>query len=171
MKYSHYTNSGPSKTNEDSCFVTIQNNKIYACIADGVGGFGHGDYASKFVTDTFSDYVIKSKNIDLSEFIINTNSELINNANEELKVSKIGTTFTASIISDNLIMGVHIGDSRICVLRGNGLKQLTDEHNEAVDKNPEYSLLKVAFHETPCTFLIQLLKFGTKAGTPNDQFK
>ena len=43
----------------------------------------------------------------------------------------MATTFTGCLISDNKIKGVHLGDSRLCLLRGNGIKQLTVNHTEA----------------------------------------
>lgn len=131
MEYFSYTNIGPRKTNEDSLFITKDIGILYACIADGVGGLKHGEFASNFLTKEFSVYIKNNQKIDLSEFVRNANHNLIQIAKEDLKVETVGTTFTAGIISSNLIKGIHVGDSRVCILRGNGIRQLTIEHNEA----------------------------------------
>jgi PPM family protein phosphatase len=130
MKYYEYTNKGPRSINEDSYFAKLQNNELFACIADGVGGMKHGDVASKFVTEKFSNYLNDFKR-DQIKFIKQTNKELIDLANKEFEGQMIYTTFTAAVISSNFIKIAHTGDSRICILRDNGIKQLTDEHNEA----------------------------------------
>ncbi|MDI9366427.1 MAG: serine/threonine-protein phosphatase [Flavobacterium sp.] len=131
MEYFSYSNVGPRKINEDSLFVTENKGILYACIADGVGGMKHGKFASNFLTKRFTTNIINNPELDLIEFVKNANNDLIKIALEELNIESVGTTFTAGIISNNLIKGIHVGDSRVCVLRGNGIKQLTIEHNEA----------------------------------------
>jgi protein phosphatase len=79
----------------------------------------------------FATFCNETPNDELGTFLENANDALINTAKKELNVELIGTTFTGGIISANLIKGVHIGDSRVSVLRGNGIKQVTEEHNEA----------------------------------------
>jgi serine/threonine protein phosphatase PrpC len=130
MKFFKYTNKGPRNINEDSFYISESANTIYACVADGVGGFKHGDFASNFIVKEFEKKITINSSVDLNLFVNEINRNLIDIAKNELKVDKIATTFTAGIISDKLIRGVHVGDSRICVLRGNGIKQLTDEHSE-----------------------------------------
>ena len=129
MKYFEYTNIGPRSVNEDSYYISKLNNEIFACIADGVGGMKYGNVASEFVTRHFSKNLPDFKRNPIS-YATRINNELVEFAKREYGEQNVGTTFTAFHISSNFIKGVHIGDSRVCVLRGNGIKQLTVEHNE-----------------------------------------
>lgn len=130
MKAIKYTNIGPRKANEDSFYVSNSNEKIFACIADGVGGLTHGEFASNYVKEEFAMLCKRDEEPDLVSFISKANKDLIKIAKSKFNVEIIGTTFTGGIISRNRFWGVHVGDSRACVLRKNGIKQLTNEQNE-----------------------------------------
>ena len=125
-----YTNIGPRLSNEDSYVIIRKNDNTYVCIADGVGGAEHGDLASQFVVKLFKENINKfvENPIECASFI---NNQLLGYINDILGGERALTTFTAAIVSNCLITAVHVGDSRICILRGNGIKQLTEEHNEA----------------------------------------
>jgi serine/threonine protein phosphatase PrpC len=125
-----YTNKGSRKTNEDSFYVSEFKNITYACVADGVGGLNHGAFASNFVVSEFEKYCKENNSRDLSSFITEANDGLVEIARNKFKEDKIATTFTGAIISAQLLKGVHVGDSRACVLRGNGIKQLTEDQTE-----------------------------------------
>ncbi|MBX2963231.1 MAG: serine/threonine-protein phosphatase [Cyclobacteriaceae bacterium] len=130
MKFIKYTNTGSRKLNEDSLYVSELNNVVYAAVADGVGGLNHGDFASNFVITRFEKFCKENVTPDLNQFLINTNDSLIEIAKNHFNDDKIATTFTGGVITEKLIMGIHIGDSRACVLRGNGIKQLTIDQTE-----------------------------------------
>lgn len=130
MRFSNYTIKGSRKINEDSFRVWEFRNLIFACVADGVGGLPHGDFASNFVVSKFEEYCRSNETPDLNNFILTVNINLIDIAKHKFNVEKIATTFSGAVISDKLIKGIHIGDSRICVLRGNGIKQITNDQTE-----------------------------------------
>jgi PPM family protein phosphatase len=130
MIFFKYTIKGSRKTNEDSFYSIESKNRIYACIADGVGGLNHGEFASKFVVSEFEKYCAQNQNPDLVQFLNTVNQSLIENAKNQFNTDHVATTFTAGIITFTSIQGVHIGDSRVCILRGNGIKQLTEDHTE-----------------------------------------
>ena len=130
MKYFTYTNIGPRDINEDSFFATIKDGTLYACIADGAGGMDYGDIVSKFATKLFSEELIRFRNNQL-QVSNDINERLTKYINDELTGANAATTFTAGVIYNYELYGSHVGDSRICILRGNGIKQLTEEHNEA----------------------------------------
>lgn len=130
MKSYFYTNQGPRELNEDSGSVFVVGKQIYACIADGVGGLPFGEKASRLAVEKFKkSYKDFKKNP--AEFIATVNNELIGYANGELETSEIGTTFTGLTAGSNKIKGIHIGDTRANLLRGNEMIQLTLDQNEA----------------------------------------
>jgi PPM family protein phosphatase len=130
MRFNKYSTVGSRKMNEDSMNVFAWKENIFACIADGVGGLDHGAFASKFVVEEFEWYCKESVNLDFHSFLNNVNARLLAIAKETFGDVKVATTFTGAMISNLIITGAHIGDSRVCVLRGNGIKQLTDSHTE-----------------------------------------
>jgi len=130
MNFIKYSNKGSRKSNQDSFYALDSKNRIYACVADGVGGLSHGDFASQFVVSEFENYCIEKNTLDLSQFLAQTNERLIEAARTKFQDERIATTFTAGVITYESIEGVHIGDSRVCILRGNGIKQITEDHTE-----------------------------------------
>lgn len=117
MKYFTYTNIGPRDINEDSFFATIKDGTLYACIADGVGGMDYGDIVSKFATKLFSEELIRFRNNQL-QVSNDINERLTKYINDELTGANAATTFTAGVIYNYELYGSHVGDSRICILRG-----------------------------------------------------
>lgn len=122
-----FTNIGPRKTNEDSFTLMNTSDCTYICIADGVGGSHDGGAASSLAVTLFESNIL-SYNGDLIKCLDFIQDELIKcniNSNKESL-----TTFTAAHVTKDYLKIVHIGDTRICVLRGNGLKQLTVDQSE-----------------------------------------
>lgn len=130
MKFVKYTATGSRKDNQDSLAVFETGEGICACVADGVGGQEHGGYASHFVVAEFEWYCKEIKHPDLTAFANNTNARLIGAVKDEFNGANSSTTFTGGVIMDQIVRGIHVGDSRVCVLRGNGIKQLTQVHTE-----------------------------------------
>ena len=130
MRFNKYTATGSRKGNEDSHLVIEWQNCVIAGVADGVGGLDHGRFASQFVVEEFEKYCTSISKPVLETFLVDVNSRLIDAAVKRFGETKIATTFTGGIITDSSLRGVHVGDSRVCVLRGNGIKQLTEEHTE-----------------------------------------
>lgn len=124
-KYSSFSDQGPHPENQDSLKVSIHSDWCLACIADGVGGADHGRDAAQLATQFFTDALDKNVGSPLRNVIEAVNAEL-------LKPEEPGfvTTFSGVLIKGLDLQGVHAGDTRICVLRGNGIKQLSEDHTE-----------------------------------------
>ena len=133
ISFASISEAGPRKVNEDSldCWVSASG-ETDACIADGLGGMGGGDVASKLAVRTFRNH--------LQRFGI-CEETLLGGAREaHLKIreaqsavqthNRMATTFTAVSLSKKGILGVHCGDSRAAIARRNGIKWLTKDHSE-----------------------------------------
>jgi serine/threonine protein phosphatase PrpC len=94
MEYYKYTNRGPRERNEDSLYVNIHYNSVFASIADGVGGLPHGEVASKYVIEKFKSNITAENKLTFKELLTETNSDLENLAKDEYNVDFIGTTFS-----------------------------------------------------------------------------
>jgi PPM family protein phosphatase len=130
MEYYKYTNIGPRERNEDSLYVDIHYNSVFASIADGVGGLPHGEIASKFVIEKFKNNILAENKLSFREMLIETNSDLEKLAKDEFHVDFIGTTFSGLYANNKRIKGIHIGDSRVILIRAGEIQILTTDHSE-----------------------------------------
>lgn len=124
------------KNNEDSIYVGNENMPVknIFIVADGMGGHNAGEVASGHAIEKFVEYVkdnYDSENIldVLLEGVIAANKavyeEAVNNENE----NGMGTTFTCACIENEKLYAVHVGDSRIYILKNNKLQQITNDHS------------------------------------------
>lgn len=127
MYYSHssFSDRGPSPENQDSLQMSAHSDWCLACIADGVGGAARGRDAAQLTTQFFINTLEANLATPLGAVIEAANAELLNPSGQGLI-----TTFSGVFIKGLYLQGVHAGDTRIYVLRGNGIKQLTEDHTE-----------------------------------------
>jgi len=97
--------------------------KIVVAIADGVGGNNTGAVAASFVCE----YLSKIENVN-RQVLENINIKLIEESNKDIFVNNIATTLSGINISGGKSKLFHIGNTRINILQGNYLKQLTEDH-------------------------------------------
>jgi PPM family protein phosphatase len=126
--YFKYTDKGPRNENQDSHEVSIFEASCVACVADGVGGGNCGSLASSLSVETF---ISKSITSELNELLLNIHDDIKEIQEQNTICKGMATTFTGCIIRNLILDGIHVGDSRLCILRGNGIKQLTHVHTEA----------------------------------------
>ncbi len=136
IKYIAKTNKGRvRRANEDYFFAKMVLPEEYLFIvADGMGGHQAGDVASKLGTDTFvsayKNYRNQSKDIveSLRLAIEEANKKILELALRDNDKRGMGTTFTAIVLKDYVGYIVHIGDSRIYIIRNNKMQKLTKDH-------------------------------------------
>ncbi|MDH2631444.1 protein phosphatase 2C domain-containing protein [Acinetobacter baumannii] len=132
----YFSSKGPRITNEDSYLVhRDEKGGLILIIADGLGGHKSGKFASHYAASKFVDKLKKVSEFS-SELFINLLTEihselLVLGDNDETKRGMATTFSCIYVTSDNRLWGVHIGDSRVYLLRENGLQQLTEDHTEA----------------------------------------
>jgi serine/threonine protein phosphatase PrpC len=140
---------GPRQNNEDYYLLRNFESLTLACISDGVGGNSCGEVASKLSSDLFCSTIEEVGVIDdLKGLVTRIDDQLKKYAMNHVECSGMATTLTACIIKDDLLKGVHVGDSRATILRAKGLKQLTDEHTESARllKKGEITMPEFANH-------------------------
>ena len=123
--YSTYSNQGPYPENQDALQAYSRPDVCLACIADGVGGAARGKDAAQLVTKLFMDTLVDNVTGSLRDVVEVANFELLKPSGQGLV-----TTFSGVLIQGLALEGVHAGDTRVCVFRGNGIKQLTEDHTE-----------------------------------------
>lgn len=140
---------------EDSLFVGKSvNNEIVLVLADGAGGMGSGDVASRIVVDAIRDNTIRASrptdNLpELLQISYKVAQETLkkyydegNYKGQEIKKSDdsnpMATCVTAIIKPDGNYVIANLGDSRAYKIGVEGISRLTKDHSlvqELVDKN------------------------------------
>lgn len=103
-------------------------------VADGMGGHAGGDVASAVAAKSMAEYDLAptgspeaTTNI-LRSAILDTNTKLRTTVKERPELAGMGTTFTGFITVGDKLALAHIGDSRLYLLRGGELRQITKDH-------------------------------------------
>lgn len=120
---------GRRQAQEDSFSTYETENGMIAIVADGMGGLEYGKIASSTAVKMFiEEYTKEYELYDVQKFLLNSaytaNDKIVNMANGR----KIGTTLIASIIRDNFLHWISVGDSRIYLHRKGELIKLNKEH-------------------------------------------
>ena len=168
MKVVSATNVGNyRKNNEDSYFLNESKN-LYI-LADGMGGHLAGERASKMATEIIgSDFEGERevKSIDdaieiLSSSIRDANKKIYESSQENEDYRGMGTTLSAGLILDNVLIYSNIGDSRIYKINKD-MEQLTRDDSfvnylieigeiteEEAKNHPKKNVLTKAMGTTP----------------------
>jgi len=136
------------KNNEDrygvaSFFVSQQDKTpvLFAVLADGIGGHRGGEVAAELAVNHIMQSVARSDgkySRHIIEEAVGEASEAIashSSSNEELK--GMGATCVIAWIINDKLHTAYVGDSRIYLLRGGRIQQLTIDHSwvqEAIEK-------------------------------------
>lgn len=105
-----------------------------AILADGVGGHGNGEVASKLAVETALKTFQESSSIENSEILLN---EAFNQANlavydkgmDRPGHSRMATTLAAAVFRGNRVCVGNVGDSRVYLIRQAAIKQLSTDHS------------------------------------------
>lgn len=102
-------------------------------VADGMGGHRGGATASKLAAETVSDQVLHAASDDvtnvLREALTHANAKIWSEAQNKPELRGMGTTTSALVVRDGRGWFAHVGDSRIYLVRGDEISQLTDDHS------------------------------------------
>ncbi len=133
-------NAGPEKKCEDSAFTNrlILSNGcsehsfselMCVGVADGVGGNSGGRLASRYVAQQICQTDFQSMTQqDIYAFVTDTNAELIAHAASIPDKSEMATTLTCVVAAKDGYYLIHAGNTRLYVVQGSYLKQLTVDH-------------------------------------------
>ncbi len=131
--------TGPRERNEDYVgIVTPVSEQLsikgaLIAVADGVSGSAGGGEASEMTVRTVSaDYYATPDTWEphsaLDKVLTATNRWVLSQANANRDMAGMATTLSLLILRGQRYYSAHVGDTRIYLLRGNVLKQLTTDH-------------------------------------------
>ncbi len=144
LKTNYYVKSDIGKSrekNEDAYFVHEPINKkkreiygsLYA-VADGVGGYSRGDYASKLALKIINDsYYSQSSDIDpilrLKNAILKANERIYQENLKNSENNRMSTTVVVAVILGKKAIIANVGDSRAYLINKKTIKQITRDHS------------------------------------------
>ena len=136
-----YTGTGNRKYQQDAVYVSgsrkIAGNRktrVFAAVCDGMGGMADGGRASSTAIHMFREgfeKIEKEPNIQIPTFFrqgIRSVDAVISQFPKEAGKGS-GTTLVAVIAENNRLYWASVGDSRIYILRGRDMIQVTRDHN------------------------------------------
>ena len=163
------------KNNEDNAgflFMDGSTTGFFAVLADGMGGYERGDAASSIMVDTVCEDNGTTMGCKPRKWL----SAILSKANNAIyeysgKLQSImGTTCSMLLIRKKKIYCAHIGDSRVYLLSGDKLRQLTRDHT-VVDEMVRKGRITEAEASTHPQRNILTKAIGTKPRVEPDVFR
>ena len=135
MKISEYTNKGGRKENQDFVlYEMLEDNHAIFVVADGMGGYSHGDLASRLVAEAIVDSV--SVHYKDEADVVRLMAEAYDYANESLAIKRIvlggcemGTVVVSVYYDGNAAHVTWLGDSRCYLFRDGKQLYCTQDHS------------------------------------------
>ena len=136
MKAYAVTDVGRSRSmNQDSVFASVDPvgplSNLYM-VADGMGGHQSGDLASRYLVRDLGTYIRETDGEPpevLLRAVQQVNGELYQLSTEKPEYAGMGTTLVAATVKDGVLYVANVGDSRLYLVRRDGLKQVTRDHS------------------------------------------
>src|SRR5216684_9221315 len=102
-------------------------------VADGMGGHRGGATASRLAGETVKAQYLGSETYDIAkalrESLTRANARIFTEAQTNPDLRGMGTTTSALVVKDHQAWFAHVGDSRIYLVRGDEIRQITEDHS------------------------------------------
>ena len=106
-------------------------------VADGMGGHNAGDYASKLAVETMVEEIALSAEQEpeavLRMAVEKANAMVNGSAKKAPELEGMGTTIVAASIEGSTLSVTNVGDSRLYVVGGHEIRQITRDHSWVED--------------------------------------
>ncbi len=147
MQFAARTDTGKLRDRNEDLYYFDTQLQLFA-IADGMSGHERGDIASRIALEVIQEWAetqaspqsdlgpMKRLGV-LSELAEAANERIYTSAESQGKGRGMGTTFIAGFVTFSYLAYVHVGDSRLYVLRDETLTQITTDDSfveKMVDK-------------------------------------
>ncbi len=136
LKTFSITDVGKKRTmNQDfvyTCEEPVGNLPNLFALADGMGGYNGGEYASSRSVEIICEYIENSQDTTprrlFEEAIKAANSEIRNKASDNPELDKMGTTIVLASVIGECLQIANVGDSRLYII-GDDIRQVTVDHS------------------------------------------
>ena len=125
-----YNNSFINAKNEFHTSELISNNgENIFIIADGMGGYSGGDYASNYLIREIYRQFANNKNFNISKSLNSIDDELIEISKNDHTKSGMGTTVVSAIIQSNNVKVFNVGDSSLFHITNKSIEKISIDDN------------------------------------------
>ena len=124
--------------NQDAyyCYCDPEKKLALNIVCDGMGGANAGNVASQLATQLFVDELNQSYSslcTDIGDLLQNAlrrvNRLVFEKSIESSELRGMGTTLVASVVVDNQVTVINVGDSRAYRISGSTITQITKDHS------------------------------------------
>ena len=101
-------------------------------VADGMGGYTGGEYASTMVVDTIVEVVNEATEMStdvLQNAILQANRMVYEKSQSYKELEGMGTTAVVAYVQEDILYWAHVGDSRLYLYGQEGLHRMTKDHS------------------------------------------
>lgn len=101
-------------------------------VADGMGGYTGGEYASTMVVDTIVEVVNEATDMStevLKNAILKANRIVYEKSQSYKELEGMGTTAVVAYVQEDTLYWAHVGDSRLYRYGEDGLHRMTKDHS------------------------------------------
>ncbi len=98
-------------------------------VCDGMGGADYGEIAALIAVETMSEYW-ENASSDICGCAQDANLKICS-AIESNESKRMGATFAAALVEDNIAHIYNVGDSRVYLIHNNSITQLSEDHTYA----------------------------------------
>ena len=156
VKAAGLTDVGRVRTGNEDAFVVRVEARVFA-VADGMGGHAAGEVASRMASDTIAALEVpapataEALRQGLLRAVTTANHAILYDGERQPERAGMGTTLTAIAITADCreVACAHIGDSRLYLMRGGRLTQLTHDHTWVQDQVDSGTLTTVQARAHP----------------------
>ncbi|MFO8240838.1 MAG: protein phosphatase 2C domain-containing protein [Dissulfuribacterales bacterium] len=135
MKTFALTHIGKERKNNEDLYLIRQmpDGFTLLAVADGMGGRAGGEYAARILIEKLSGIRRISENVErqLVALVRDADRSVFEKAVKIPSLEGMGTTVTAALVRKDTVYWVHVGDSRLYILHGSKLVQITKDQNMA----------------------------------------
>jgi serine/threonine protein phosphatase PrpC len=126
-----FTEPGSREINEDYVLTAQKGNNHIFVLADGLGGHGRGEEASKLVAEEMVSYFNTSDDFmnEMDKAFVYAQEKLLEKQRVVAAKFEMKTTVVVLAITDKEIRWGHIGDSRLYMFKKSHIKKRTLDHS------------------------------------------
>lgn len=143
MEYFGLTDVGQKRSvNQDSFCIKEYEGAVLAVVCDGMGGAAGGAEASGMACSEFvgvlDQHIAKAGNVPVSRRAVrdmmvkgvsSANEIICARSRESEELRGMGTTLVASLVCDDMVYTVNVGDSRMYLVGGGEINQISHDHS------------------------------------------
>lgn len=147
VTYAQLSTAGPVRSNNEDWVgyweptdeAELRTRGAVVAIADGVGGLGRGEVASRLAVETAMRRFLEVKpgtapRQTLAKMFLAANTAVYDRSMSDHNAGRMATTLTVALLRNSQIDIGHVGDCRALLIQGGSINQLTADHNYAAQQ-------------------------------------